>query len=248
VLRPVEAILVTHSHLDHVGGFIQKTTMDAFLATEGRPPLRVLGLPATVEALRAHAFAPPLWADFTRIPPRRPAVALVPLAPGTLRTAGGFSVMAIPLHHEVESAGYFVFNGSDAYLHLGDTGQTEAVWRAARPLLAHGKLRAVAIEVSWPAGREELAVRTGHLTTRSLLLELNKLARAWDGPLPPATTMDRGRALDLAARLAPRLDGVTIIALHVKALDHDQTVAELAEYRHIGLRIVVPVQAALYRF
>lgn len=246
VLRPVRALLLTHAHLDHLAGFIIKTTLDLSLASDGRPPLDIVGLPGTLEAVRTAALRPPLWADFTGIPPGKPTLRLAPLAPGAQREVGPFRIQLAPLKHPVDSAGFLVTAGEEAYLHLGDTSASEAVWTLARPYLARGRLRAVAIEVSFPGAKESLAAATGHLTPRSLLVELAKLAGL---PNPPeAARMSEAEARALAGRLGPRLHGCTIVAIHIKALEYDQVVAELEALRAAGLPLLIPQQGERYRF
>ncbi len=241
-LRPVRALLVTHSHLDHIGGFLLKSTLDVALALAGRPTLDVVGLPETLDALKRAALAPPLWADFTAIPPENPALRLAALPPDTPREIGGFVVRAIPLSHTIPCAAFLLTaDGGASYLHLGDTGPTTAVWEAARPLLRAGRLRAVAVEVSFPSREEALAARSGHLTPRSLVVELAKLAGL---PAPRADEETRR----LAARVAPALHGLPILVIHIKALAYDDVVAELAPLRAAGLHLVVPAQGEAYRF
>ena len=246
VLRPVRALLLTHAHLDHLAGFVIKTTLDLTLTNEGRPALEIVGLPATLEAVRTVALKPPLWADFTSIPAGNPTLRLAPLPPGTQREIGPFRIQLAPLRHPVDSAGFLVTVGEDAYLHLGDTSASEAVWALARPPLARGRLRAVAIEVSFPAAKETLAAATGHLTPRSLLVELAKLAGL--PGTPEAARMSETEARALAGRLGPRLRGCTIVAIHIKALEYDQVVAELEALRAAGLPLLIPQQGERYRF
>jgi len=247
----VRALLVTHSHLDHVGGFLVKSTLDVALAQSGRPPLDVVGLPETVDALRRVALAPPLWADFTAIPPQNPALHLAPLPPDAPRELGGFVVRAIPLTHTIPCAAFLLTaDGSanaPAYLHLGDTGPTAAVWEAARPLLRAARLRGLAVEVSFPSREEALAARSGHLTPRSLVVELAKLA-ALPGPLPAPDKLSDEETRRLAARVAPALAGLPILVIHVKALAYDDVVAELAPLRAAGLHLIVPAQGDELRF
>ncbi len=241
-LKPVRALLVTHSHLDHIGGFLLKSTLDVALALAGRPTLEIVGLPETVDALRRVALAPPLWADFTAIPPANPALRLSALPPDAPREIGGFVVRAIPLSHTIPCAAFLLTaDGGASYLHLGDTGPTTAVWEAARPLLRAGRLRGIAVEVSFPSREEALAARSGHLTPRSLVVELAKLAGL---PAPRADEETR----QLAARVAPALHGLPILVIHIKALAYDDVVAELAPLRAAGLRLIVPAQGDDVRF
>lgn len=246
-LGPVEAALFTHAHMDHVGGFIQKTTLDLLLAFKGRKPLDVVGLPVTIAALRDFALKPPLWVDFTRLPPDNPALKLAPLEPGTWRETGPFQVQAIPVNHPDGGAAFLFTVKDDAYLHVGDTGRCAELWRAVRPVFRRGKLRAITLEVSWPSAQEKLAVQTGHLTPPSFLLELNELANVVKDP-PPAEDMPLERAVELARALAPAFRDCPILVTHIKAADHDKTATELDALRAAGLNLIIPHQGRTYRF
>lgn len=247
VLRPIRTLLVTHPHLDHVGGFVQKSTLDYTLATEGRPPLEIVGLPETSRAMGELLFKPPLWVDFTRIPQDNPAIRLRSLDESQELESGPYRIQVARLHHTVPCAAFLISAGAELYAHLGDTGPTQAVWNACRPALEKGRLRAIAVEVSYPAAMEGLALLTGHLTRSSLLLELNKLTRTVKDP-PPASGMTEAQARLLSRQLAPELRGVTLLATHLKAAAYDQIAAELGVLRQEGLHLVLPEQGRLYEF
>jgi cAMP phosphodiesterase len=235
VLADLDALLVTHAHLDHLAGFVLASPL-----LLGDPPprsraLRVVALPATLEAIRAHLSMREIWFDFAGTPPGAPAVRLEAIAPGPARTAtaGGFAIEAVEVAHPVPTAAYFLREpGGAVYLHAGDTGPTEALWARARPLLAGRALRAMALEVSFPTRLEGLARRTGHLTPALLLGELAKLT---------------GTAADPAA-IARALDGIPIVAIHIKGTDYDEVKRELLVLAGAGLRVVIPSQGERYRF
>jgi 3',5'-cyclic-nucleotide phosphodiesterase len=245
-LEPLQGFLLTHAHLDHWGGFVDASTLQVTLALGGKPPLPVVGLPEALAALRDHLFASPLWADFTAIPPKSPALKLSPLAPGAHLALAGFDVEDFPLRHAVPSAAFLIRSGGEAYLHLGDTGPSDAVWAAARPLLQTHHLRAVALELSYAATDEKLAALTGHLARGSFLRELAKLAGV---PAPsPAEAMSDADALALARALAPAFRDCPVFVIHVKALAYDRVKAEVAALQQAGLNLVLPEQGGRYRF
>jgi cAMP phosphodiesterase len=247
-LEPVDAVLVTHAHLDHVGGFLQKNTLDTLLARAGRPPLQVVGLPVTIDALRQHALRPPLWVDFTTVPPENPALRLAPLEPGAERAFGPFRVRTIPVNHPDGGAAFLVHTGTDAYLHVGDTGRCPALWKEVRPVFRAGELRALSLEVSFRSAREPFAVQTGHLTPASFLLELADLAGVDAKTVDSAAAMTAAERTALAARLAPRFRACPVIVTHIKAAEYDSVVAELEPLVTAGLNLVIPRQAGLYAF
>ena len=65
----IDHILLSHSHLDHVlsVGLLADSVMRR-RAQQGRGPIIVHALPATIEALRQHIFNGVIWPDFTRLP------------------------------------------------------------------------------------------------------------------------------------------------------------------------------------
>jgi 3',5'-cyclic-nucleotide phosphodiesterase len=208
----------------------------------------VLGLPVTIDALRTHALRPPLWVDFTTLPPKNPALRLAPLDPGAERAVGPFRVRAIPVSHPDGGAAFLVTSGDDAYLHVGDTGRCPALWKDVRPVFRSGRLRAITLEVSWPAARERLAMQTGHLTPPSFLLELADLASVDTEGLPPAEAMTAAHVEQLAARVAPHFRECPVIVTHIKAAEYDRVAAELDALAAAGLNLVIPRQGASYRF
>ena len=150
----------------------------------------------------------------------------------------------MPLHHTVPCAAFLVRTGDAAYLHLGDTGDTDAVWDAARPLLEAHQLRAVSLEWSFPAD-EKLAAMTGHLARGSFLKQLAKLAGV---DAPKDASMTDADALALARTLAPHFKDCRIFVIHVKALSYDAVRAEVTALQHEGLDLVLPEQGESYRF
>lgn len=239
----LRGVFLTHSHLDHWGGLADSATLFMAQTLRGRPSMPIYALPATLETLRVHLFQSALWADFTAIPASHPAFVLKPIGE---TDAGGFHVQAIPVHHAVPGAAFLIRSGDAAYLHFGDTSATQAAWDAARPLLASKQLRAVSLEVSFPAAQERLAESSGHLTRSSFLLELAKLAGIQT--TIAAREMTDAEAVALAAKLAPSFRDCPVFVIHVKALGYDRVKAEVAALQKAGLNLVMPVQGETYRF
>lgn len=236
-LASVRGLLLTHAHLDHWAGAVAKSTLDLALAFEGRESLQVVGLPSTIDAVRTQLLAPPLWADFTSIPKERPALLPRALPPGERLELAGYVVETVKVAHPVESAAFLLFRGEEAFLHVGDTGLTEEVWQRAGTLLRAGHLRGLALEASFAAHDEPLAVKTGHLTRGSFLLSLGRMA-GLDGLPADALGLDAATSEALARRLAPVLGGLPIVVTHLKALAHDEVVAEFAPLQRAGLQLL----------
>jgi len=169
----IETILVTHSHMDHVGDL---GAVCDIRSQQGGSTLVIAGLPVTIDALRKHFFNDILWPDFTRIPLESgPTLAFRELRPEETVELSGLSVLPIMVDHSVPSCGFFLAEvgargGTLAY--TGDTGPTERFWEVfnARP-----GAKALITEVSFPNRMRELAETTGHLTPASFAAQLRKL-------------------------------------------------------------------------
>jgi 3',5'-cyclic-nucleotide phosphodiesterase len=65
--QKVEAVLVSHAHMDHV----RDLAMLADTRTQqGGPPITIASTAATIKVLKQHFFNDKLWPDFSRIPER----------------------------------------------------------------------------------------------------------------------------------------------------------------------------------
>ena len=243
VLARVRGVLLTHSHLDHWGGLVDASTLFLALAQQGHPSTPIFGLPETLDTLRDHLFRSPLWADFTAIPAQRPALTLQPIGETSV---GGFQVQAIRVNHAVPGAAFLIRSGEAAYLHFGDTAATEQAWDAARPLFESKALRAISLEMSFPAAQEAVAESSGHLTRSSFLLELAKLAGV--KTTLGAKTMSDTDAVALARQLAPSFRDCPVFVIHVKALGYDRVKTEVEALQKAGLNLVLPEQGKTYRF
>jgi 3',5'-cyclic-nucleotide phosphodiesterase len=169
----LRAVLLSHSHLDHVVGLA--FLGDNLAALDHPSPVSVLSIPPVLKILREHFFNDLLWPDFTRLPSGdRPVFQLVPLQEGVETELEGLRVTPILVHHTLPTVGYLIRERSGAILYSGDTGPTEKLWAVARGC---EDLRAVVVELSFPSRLETLARQSGHLTPRMLDEELRKLSR-----------------------------------------------------------------------
>jgi len=171
-LLQVDDIVLTHSHFDHV----KDVPLLADLAVgKRRRPIRIHASPACARTLRRSVFNGELWPDFTRIPDRRrPVIEIVPFQPRGRFRAGRYAFQAVPVRHPVESVGFTLTDGKTTIGISGDTGPTQAFWRAVN---ASPRLSALLVELSFPSSLQWLADVSGHLTPRTLRTELEKLER-----------------------------------------------------------------------
>jgi cAMP phosphodiesterase len=171
-LTRIDDILLTHSHFDHVKDLPMLS--DVLVSARDRP-VTIHGNRGCIATLKANLFNDVLWPDFTVIPSRkRPTYRLRGFKPGATVKVGPYTVRSALVAHPVESCGYVISDGTSALGISGDTGPTERLWRMFQ---AAEELKAVLVECSFPNEFQDLADLSGHLTPRSLEVELKKLQR-----------------------------------------------------------------------
>jgi ribonuclease BN (tRNA processing enzyme) len=166
----IEHALISHSHLDHVGGLAFLTETLAF--SETRVPLTVASLEPVVNALRAGVFNNLAWPDFAQIPPDAPVMKYRMLVEDAEQRVGDLWVTPVAVNHTVPTTGFILHDGGTGFIFSGDTGPTEALWKAARGLRG---LRATIVECAFPNRMAKLAEVARHMTPDLLRRELDKL-------------------------------------------------------------------------
>jgi cAMP phosphodiesterase len=166
----IEHALISHSHLDHVAGLAFLTETLAF--SETRSQLTVTSLEPVVNALRAGVFNNIAWPDFSQIPAEGPVMKYRTLVEEAEQRVGEVWVTPVEVNHAVPTTGFIIHDGSTGFLFSGDTGPTEALWKAARGLRG---LRAALVECAFPNRMAKLAKVAGHFTPELIKRELDKL-------------------------------------------------------------------------
>ncbi|HKC23410.1 MAG TPA: 3',5'-cyclic-nucleotide phosphodiesterase [Thermoanaerobaculia bacterium] len=165
----VRAILVTHSHMDHVAS-LPFLVENVFGRVEG--PIEIVAPPEVVLSLQTHLFNNDLWPDFTRIPNHLlPVVSFRAVEPGRPFPVNGLTAVAVPVSHVVPTYGYLVSDGHASVVFSGDTGPTEEIWRRAA---REKDLAAIFVECSFPDAMHEIADISKHLTPKTLAKEIDK--------------------------------------------------------------------------
>jgi 3',5'-cyclic-nucleotide phosphodiesterase len=173
----LEAVLVSHAHLDHIRDL---ATIADNRAQWGCEPLVVAGTRATLDILRRHFFNGLLWPDFTAIPSKRePTIKYKVLRPEVRVTLSGFGVRAIAVTHTIDTCAFIVDKGGASIAYSGDTGPTERLWEV---LNEEKDLRALLMEVSFPHEEQRVATLSGHHSPQTLARELLKFRQAKELP------------------------------------------------------------------
>jgi cAMP phosphodiesterase len=166
----IEHALVSHSHLDHVAGLGFLTETLACCGSER--PITLASLEPVVDALKSSVFNNVLWPDFASIPAGAPVVQYRTLADEVEQRVGDLWVTPVAVTHTVPTSGFIVHDGDVGFIYSGDTGPTDAIWKAARGLRG---LRAVILECAFPNRLGKLAEIAKHMTPELIRRELDKL-------------------------------------------------------------------------
>jgi 3',5'-cyclic-nucleotide phosphodiesterase len=173
----LEAVLVSHSHLDHVRDL---ATIADNRAQRGCPPLQVVGTKPTLDVLRKHFFNDLLWPDFATIPSKKePTIVYTTLRPEVRMQIVGFGVTAIAVTHTIDTSAFIVDKNGASVAYSGDTGPTDRLWEV---LNEQNGLRALLMEVSFPNEQQRIATVSGHHTPQTLIKDLKKYTRPKDLP------------------------------------------------------------------
>ena len=167
----IEHALVSHSHLDHVAGLAYLTETLALCAAQR--PVTIASLDPVVTALRTSIFNDIVWPDFTKLPtPATPVLRFRSLEEDVEQPVGDLWVMPVPVSHSVPTSGFILHDGRSGLVYSGDTGPTEALWKAARDV---GGLGAVILECAFPNRLAGLAEIARHMTPELIRRELDKM-------------------------------------------------------------------------
>lgn len=176
-MRGITHVLLTHSHLDHVAAL--PLMIDAIASSLTRP-VKILALPGTIEALRAHIFNNVIWPDFSRIPtPQAPFISFHELRVGQTLEITGKHIEVLPAVHTVPAVGYAVTAGNGCWVFTGDTERNPAFWRRLNQM----HVAALVIETAFSNREKELAKRSLHLSPMSLAEELDCIDKSKSFPI-----------------------------------------------------------------
>ncbi len=175
----LEAVLVSHAHLDHVRDL---ATIADNRNQNGAEPLIVAGTRSTIAVLKKHFFNGLLWPDFSRIPSARtPAIRYLEVGLEKPLRIAGYEVNAIPVSHTIATCAFTVRGKDGVLAYSGDTGPTDRLWEVLRET---PDLKAMLMEVSFPNEEHRLAHVSGHHTPATLLEDMKKLGAATARELP----------------------------------------------------------------
>jgi cAMP phosphodiesterase len=163
--------VISHVHLDHVVGLAFLT--DTLSSCGEARSVTVTGIAPVVDALRDSVFNNLVWPNFAAIPSREaPVVRYRTLAEDVAQPVEDLWVTPVAVSHSVPAAGFIVHDGGRGFVYSGDTGPTDALWKAMREQRGLG---AVVLECAFPNRLGTLAERSKHMTPALIQRELDKL-------------------------------------------------------------------------
>ncbi|HEY3065684.1 MAG TPA: 3',5'-cyclic-nucleotide phosphodiesterase [Methylomirabilota bacterium] len=166
----IEHAIISHAHLDHVAGLAFLT--ETFACCGSSHPITITSLGPVVDALRGGVFNNVVWPDFARIPSAsEPVVKYRTLVEEAEQRVGDLWVTPVAVSHTVPTSGFIIHDGETGFVFSGDTGPTEALWRAARGL----NVKAVVLECAFPNRLGAIADASRHMTPARVRREMEKL-------------------------------------------------------------------------
>jgi 3',5'-cyclic-nucleotide phosphodiesterase len=174
----IRSVLVSHPHMDHVRDL---ATLADNRCQQGGSTLDIVGVPATIDALRRHFFNDIIWPDFTRIDAKDgPTVRFVEAQPNQVTDVDGYQVTPVMVNHTVDTSAFIIRQNDVSIVYGGDTGPTDELWTRVNAL---DDLHLLMMEVSFPNDEADLAHNSRHLTPETLEAELGKLEHSDELPI-----------------------------------------------------------------
>jgi ribonuclease BN (tRNA processing enzyme) len=173
----LEAVLVSHAHLDHIRDLATLADNRCQLKCK---PLVIAGTRDTIKTLKKHFFNNILWPDFANIRATDlPTIEYLELRPEKPVEIAGRTVTAVLVDHTIEAASFVIAGHDGSIGYSGDTGPTERMWEV---LNDQPDLKALLMEVSFPNREQRLATASGHHTPKTLAHDLKKYRAPKDLP------------------------------------------------------------------
>ena len=170
--QEVEAIVLTHSHMDHTSSlpfFVEN------VYGRSRAAVDIYASPTTTYAIRKNLFNNASWPDFTRLPNNLlPSVQFKTLEEEVPVVLEDVRFTPFSVDHLVPTFGYLIEYSGSAVIWSSDTGPTIRLWEIAN---ATPSLKAVFLDTSFDNSMQRIADVSLHLTPQTMAREIEKLER-----------------------------------------------------------------------
>jgi len=158
----IDTIWLTHSHLDHIVDIAY--ILDSYF-TLRKKPLKIMGLPETIEAIQKHFLNDVIWPDFSKIALLNTNEMCVVYEKVAFNKRyiidESTSIEAMETVHTVPSCGYIVRKNTSAVLVTADTYKNPLL---SQTIEKYPEITALVLECSFPSQMSALALESLHLT------------------------------------------------------------------------------------
>lgn len=158
----IDAIWLTHSHLDHIVDIAY--ILDSYFTLRIKP-LKLMGLPETIEAIQKHFLNDVVWPDFSKIPLSNADAMTVVYETIELgkeyKLDESTSIEAMETVHTAVSCGYIIRKNRSAVLVTADTYKNPLL---CETIEKYPEITALVLECSFPSNMAALALESLHLT------------------------------------------------------------------------------------
>ncbi len=156
--RAIEHVLLTHSHIDHVGGL--PLFLDNIFEPTADCPTVYAG-EATWHSLERHLFNDEIWPDLQRIGGDCPFYRKQIVDAQRPIEIGGYKITPIPLQHIVPTLGYVIEGEQGSALFAWDTAPFLEFDAIAKSI---PNLKLIFLDASFPNEMQWLAEKSQHTT------------------------------------------------------------------------------------
>lgn len=182
----IDSVWLTHSHLDHIVDIAY--ILDSYFTLRTKP-LKLMGLPQTLEAIQKHFLNDIIWPDFSKIPLSNTDKMSIVYEPIELNKEYKIdettSIEAMQTVHTVSSCGYIVRKNKSAVLVTADTYKNPLL---AETIAKYPEITALVLECSFPSSMDSLALESLHLTpdlVEEEIISLNRELKLYFNHLKP---------------------------------------------------------------
>ena len=171
--QKIRNIFITHAHLDHIKGI--PFLADNLFITNNGYKVNIISISHVIKTIRENLLNGQVWPDVIIKPGKKEGVLkFITIRDGRSMRINDVKVTPYRVNHSVPAVGYLVEDlDGKRFFYTGDTGPADSVWQK----IGDRQIHTLIIEVSFPNKMKEIALMTGHLTSRLLREELLKIKR-----------------------------------------------------------------------
>ncbi|MEN3027717.1 MAG: MBL fold metallo-hydrolase [Aquificaceae bacterium] len=173
-LLKIEHIVLTHSHLDHL---VDIPFLIDYTYGLREKPLKIYGLPQTLESLRKNIMNWDIWPEFgvLKLPMTGEyAVEYVEIHPGKEYNINGYRLIPVESRHTVPTISLIVKKEGRGMVYTSDTYRNPSLWEMIE---MDEEIKVVLVDVSFPSYMSLVAQASMHNTPQSLMEDLSLLKR-----------------------------------------------------------------------